>query len=164
MMRTDLTGFLDGLDYPMFVVTAQHDGLHAGCLVGFTSQVSMEPARFLVCLSVENHTYDIARDASVLAVHLLGADQADLAAVFGSETGDEIDKFDRCRWHAGPDGIRVLTDAPAWMLGSVRERVLFGDHVGFLLDPLEAHREGGGSGFDMLTYQQVRGLSPGHPA
>ena len=161
MTPTDLTGFLDGLDYPMVVVTAQYDGQHAGCLVGFTSQVSMDPARLLVCLSVQNHTYDIARDASALAVHLLRSDQTDLAALFGSETGDEIDKFTRCRWNDGPGGIRILADAARWMLGAVRERIPFGDHVGFLLDPIEAHRDGGG---DMLTYQQVRRLSPGHPA
>lgn len=168
-MPTDLTGFLDGLDYPVFVVTAQHDGRHAGCLVGFTSQVSIDPARLLVCLSVENHTYDIAREASVLAVHLLHRDQMDLAALFGSETGDEIDKFARCRWHAGPEGVRVLTDAAGWMAGSVRERIPFGDHVGFLLDPIETHRDrsgagGGEGGDDMLTYQQVLRLPPGHPA
>ena len=70
-MSTDLSGFLDGVDYPMFVVTARRDGDHAGCLVGFATQVSIEPARFLVGLSVANHTYDVARDATTLAVHLL---------------------------------------------------------------------------------------------
>ena len=45
------------LDYPMYVVTTRADGQSAGCLVGFTSQVSIEPRRFLVGLSKRNHTY-----------------------------------------------------------------------------------------------------------
>ncbi|HUG50374.1 MAG TPA: flavin reductase family protein [Terrimesophilobacter sp.] len=160
-MSTDLSSFLDGVDYPMFVVTARRDGDHAGCLVGFATQVSIEPARFFVGLSVANHTYDVACDATTLAVHLLASDQIELAALFGSQTGDEIDKFALCRWHEGPGGIRVLSDAPSWMVAAVLDRIPLGDHVGFLLDPVEVHRDGRS---DFLTFEQVKGLSPGHPA
>jgi hypothetical protein len=48
--------FIKGLDYPMFVVTTVAAGQRAGCLVGFTTQASIDPPRLLVCLSVENHT------------------------------------------------------------------------------------------------------------
>jgi flavin reductase (DIM6/NTAB) family NADH-FMN oxidoreductase RutF len=160
-LSTSLSGFLDGVDYPMFVVTAQHDGDHAGCLVGFATQVSIDPARFLVGLSVANHTYHVARQATTLAVHLLARDQTELAALFGSETGDEIDKFTRCRWHDGPGGVRLLSDAPRWMTGSVLEQLPLGDHAGFVLDPLEVNRDGRS---DFLTFEQVKDLSPGHPA
>ena len=39
------------LDYPMFVVTTAAGGAPAGCLVGFATQCSIDPPRFLVCLS-----------------------------------------------------------------------------------------------------------------
>ncbi|GAB3039830.1 flavin reductase family protein [Parafrigoribacterium mesophilum] len=160
-MSTDLNGFLDGVDYPMFVVTATHDGEHAGCLVGFATQVSIHPARLLVGLSVANHTYRVAREATTLGVHLLSRNQTELAALFGGETGDEIDKFTRCHWAEGPHGVRVLGGVTGWMVGSVLEQVPLGDHVGFLLDPLECQRENTG---DVLMFRQVMGLSPGHPA
>jgi flavin reductase (DIM6/NTAB) family NADH-FMN oxidoreductase RutF len=160
-MPTGLSGFLDGVDYPMFVVTTQHNGDRAGCLVGFATQVSIHPPRFLVGLSVANRTYDVARDATTLAVHLLARDQGELAALFGTQTGDEIDKFTRCRWHEGPGGVPILVDALGWMVGSVLERIPFGDHVGFLLEPLEAHGDGAR---DVLMLSQVKDLSPGHPA
>lgn len=35
------------LDYPMLVVTTAANGLRAGCLVGFTTQVSISPAPIL---------------------------------------------------------------------------------------------------------------------
>jgi flavin reductase (DIM6/NTAB) family NADH-FMN oxidoreductase RutF len=160
-MPADLSGFLDGLDHAMFVITARRGDDHAGCLVGFATQVSIDPPRFLVGLSVANHTFGIARGSEILAVHLLGRDQTDLAALFGAEAGDEIDKFARCRWHEGPGGVRVLSDAAGWMAGSVLEQIPFGDHVGFLLDPLEARRDGTQ---DILTFEQVKGMNPGHPA
>src|SRR5690606_8349284 len=46
--------FTDALDYPMYVVTAEADGERAGCLVGFGSQCSMRPARFMVWVSELN--------------------------------------------------------------------------------------------------------------
>jgi len=54
------------LDYPMFVVTTRAGDESAGCLVGFASQVSIRPPRFIVGLSKCNHTYRVAEGASHL--------------------------------------------------------------------------------------------------
>jgi len=35
----------------MIIITAAADGVLGGCLVGFQTQCSIDPARFLVCLS-----------------------------------------------------------------------------------------------------------------
>ena len=45
------------LNYPMFVVTTQANDTPAGCLVGFASQTSIHPPRFLVGISERNHTF-----------------------------------------------------------------------------------------------------------
>ena len=81
------------LDYPMFVVTTRAGDESAGCLVGFASQVSIRPPRFLVGLSKRNHTYRVGKDAGHLAVHLIERRHCELARLFGSETGDRTDKF-----------------------------------------------------------------------
>ena len=47
----------------MFVVGAAADGDADACLVGFTSQCSIEPPRFAVFLSKANHTYELASRA-----------------------------------------------------------------------------------------------------
>ncbi|XRQ16232.1 flavin reductase family protein, partial [Actinomadura welshii] len=132
----DSDRFVDGFDYPVFVVTTADPGTgtRAGCLVGFATQTSIEPFRFLVCLSRRNHTYRTAEAASVLAVHVLGRDepQRELAALFGGETGDDTDKFARCSWRPGPEGVPLLTGAPRHLVGRILERVPLGDHIGFL--------------------------------
>ena len=145
------------LDYPMFVVTASSsDGAErSGCLVGFASQCSIHPPRFVVWISEKNHTHGVVRRATHLAVHTVGDD---LAALFGGETGDEVDKFGRCAWRDGPGGAPILDDATGWFVGQVVDRLDTGDHLGFLLEPVDAS----GSSAEGVTFQQVKDLEPGH--
>jgi flavin reductase (DIM6/NTAB) family NADH-FMN oxidoreductase RutF len=124
------------LNYPMFVVTTQADGVAAGCLVGFASQASIYPPRFLVGLSDRNHTFRVAAGASHLAVHLFDQEHLDVVELFGTQTGDAVNKFDRCRWHPGPADAPILDDAAAWFVGKILERFSLGDHVGHLLAPV----------------------------
>jgi flavin reductase (DIM6/NTAB) family NADH-FMN oxidoreductase RutF len=156
---TEFDRFVEGLDYPMFVVTTAHEGRRAGCLVGFATQASIDPPRMLVCLSTTNHTYRLARGAGLLAVHVLDPAQEDLADLFGGVTGDDVDKFARCRWIAGPNGVPLLEDCPRKLVGRVLEQHPYGDHVGFLLDPVDLEVNGTGAG---LSFDQVEDLEPGH--
>ena len=96
------TSLMGELDYPMFIVTTvAPDGERSGCLIGFATQVSIKPPRFLVGLSDKNRTCRVARRAEHIAVHFVPEDGEELAELFGSETGDEIDKFERCSWTPG---------------------------------------------------------------
>ncbi len=158
---SEFDAFVDGLDYPMFIVTAASDGQRGGCLVGFTSQVSIDPPRMLICLSVHNHTYRVARHADMLAVHALGPGQRDLAELFGGVSGDDVDKFARCSWRPGPGDVPLLKDCSRRIVGRVLRQHPFGDHIGFLLDPTGIEVTSTGAG---LSYQQVEDLDAGHPA
>src|SRR5256885_5065399 len=127
------------LDYPMYIVTAAAGGRRAGCLVGFATQCSLEPARLMVCISKANHTHDIAIDASVLAVHYPRGDDLGLARLFGETTGDDVDKFSQCAWDVGPNRVPILQDVRGWTVGSVLEHTSAGDHTAFLLELTDAH-------------------------
>ena len=59
------------------------------------------PARFMVWISKQNQTFRVATRAGALAIHVLGSGQQDLAVLFGTRTGDDVDKFALCRWHEG---------------------------------------------------------------
>jgi flavin reductase (DIM6/NTAB) family NADH-FMN oxidoreductase RutF len=160
----DLDGFVSGLDYPMFVVTAAGGpgaADRSGCLIGFATQCSIDPPRLLVCLSKANHTYRVARSAPLLAVHRLDAGQRDLASLFGETTGDTVDKFTRCAWRPGPGGVPLLTDSAGWLVGDVVDRIDLGDHVGFVLAAAEVRPADGGR---PLAFSDVRDLQAGHPA
>ncbi len=149
------------LDYPMFIVTAAAGERRAGCLVGFATQSSIDPPRFLVCLSRRNRTYRLAVDVDALAVHLVPAEAEELAELFGGETGDETDKFARCAWGVGPEGLPILAGCANWFAGRVLERVDLGDHVGFLLEPVDGHAADDLSEF---TFHRAKRIDAGHEA
>jgi flavin reductase (DIM6/NTAB) family NADH-FMN oxidoreductase RutF len=150
------------LDYPMFVVTTRAGDELSGCLVGFATQVSIQPSRFLVGLSKRNHTYRTASRADHVAVHLVPRTHTEIARLFGGETGDRIDKFARCAWHAGPEDMPILDDAEGWFVGQVLNRYDVGDHVGHLLEPIAGDVP---DRFERLvTFADVRDLEPGHEA
>jgi flavin reductase (DIM6/NTAB) family NADH-FMN oxidoreductase RutF len=159
----DFDRFTDLLDHPMYVVTTAADGELSGCLVGFASQSSLDPPRFVVWLSKANHTYPVARRASHLAVHLLRREQRDLAELFGGETGDRVDKFARVDWSPGHGGVPVLADVPAWFVGHIERHADWGDHVGFLLSPVDGDATATASA-SLVRMSDVRDLAPGHPA
>ncbi|QNI06968.1 flavin reductase family protein [Mycobacterium kubicae] len=150
------------LNYPMFVVTTQAEGVPAGCLVGFTSQTSINPPRFLVGLSKKNHTYRIATEATHLAVHVFDHEHLDVVELFGSQTSDRIDKFGRCSWHPGPADMPILDDAAAWFVGEILDRFTLGDHVGHLLQPVAGDPPHGSE--DLVSFTDVHHLEPGHEA
>jgi len=152
-------GAVADLDYPMMIVTAAAGDERAGCLVGFGAQCSISPPRFMVWLSKRNHTYRIAQRADVLAVHFPSSADTGLAELFGTTTGDDVDKFAACRWRAGPGGAPVLEGVSRWFAGSITERLDSGDHVAFMLDPVAG---GSGSWPGQLGFQALRDLRPGH--
>ncbi|MCF8587163.1 flavin reductase family protein [Gordonia liuliyuniae] len=135
----DATGAFDALvavDRPLYVVTTRSADGPSGCLVGFATQTSIDPPRFFVGISRANHTHGVAANANHLAVHLIAREHAELARLFGGETGDSVDKFAACQWVEGPHDLPVLTDAGVWFVGRVIDRIDVGDHTGYLLAPV----------------------------
>jgi flavin reductase (DIM6/NTAB) family NADH-FMN oxidoreductase RutF len=161
----EFDGFITGLDHPMFLVTAADplSGARAGCLVGFATQCSIAPRRFLVCISQHNATHAVALGAQVLAVHAPARDQHHLAALFGGETGDEIDKFADIEWQPGPFNVPLLVACPRRLVGRVLEASVLGDHTGFLLGPLEGTAPSHVR-VDPLMFSDVQDIAAGHDA
>lgn len=147
----------------MFVLTvpASAGADRSGCLVGFATQCSISPPRFLVGLSKLNHTFRSAAHVSVAGLHLLGSGDRDLATLFGTTTTDSQDKFQRCSWREGPHGVPLLTRCATWFVGDILDRVDLGDHQGLLLEPTEV---GSGATAAPLLFSAVRDLPAGHPA
>ena len=148
-------GLVGGLEYPMFIVTAPGP---LGCLVGFTTQSSIHPPRFIACLSHRNRTFREGKDAPALGVHAVPADAEDLAELFGGETQDTTDKFARTPWHEGPHGVPILDRCENWFVGRVLARWGAGDHDAFLLEPI-AGQCGDEAEF---TFHRAKRIDPGH--
>lgn len=149
------------LDYPMYIVTTVAHGERSGCLVGFATQCSIDPPRFLACISDKNRTARVAARADMLAVHLVDGDREELVELFGGVTGDDADKFARCEWRDGPAGLPILAGCPSWFAGRILDRTRLGDHIGHLLEPCAG---AAGPAAAQFSATRAREIEPGHEA
>ncbi len=152
------------LDPPMAVLTTVRGEQRAGCLIGFHSQAGIEPRRYAVWLSKPNHTAELARaeDCRWFALHLLGGDHHHLAALFGAETGDHLDKFARCAWTAGPHGVPLLDDCGDRIVGRrVSLTDVGSDHLCLVLEPTQVMRATAAATW--LRLGAVSDVGAGHP-
>jgi flavin reductase (DIM6/NTAB) family NADH-FMN oxidoreductase RutF len=150
------------LDPAMAVVTTASGDELAGCLIGFHTQCSIEPRRYAVWLSKANHTYRVAVHADHVAVHFLAHDDLELARLFGSVSGDRVDKFSRCEWESGPSGVPLLVGCPNRFVGRRVAMLDEGsDHVCLVVEPTEAWAAGE---LQPLRLSSAKALDPGHEA
>jgi flavin reductase (DIM6/NTAB) family NADH-FMN oxidoreductase RutF len=154
---------VSSIEYPMLVVTTRSStGEADGCLVGFATQCSIDPAHYLVCLSKKNRTYEVAKRADLLVVHVLRDEDKELARHFGEETGDDVDKFAGIDCSAGPGRVPVLAGVD-WFAGRIQQRFDCGDHVAHLLAVLPDGRATNAE-TDQLDSSDAHDIDAGHPA
>jgi flavin reductase (DIM6/NTAB) family NADH-FMN oxidoreductase RutF len=158
----DLAPFFERVDFPYYILTVRtRDEDMSGCLAGFVTQCSIDPANFVACISHLNHTLGLAVHASAMGLHLLGDDQVETARLFGEETGDEVDKFADVDWRIGTTGAPLLADVALALEGTILGHFSVGDHEAFLV---RAVRAVAGPGRGLLTHRSSPELHAGHPA
>jgi flavin reductase (DIM6/NTAB) family NADH-FMN oxidoreductase RutF len=157
-----MDAYTERTEYALQVVTTiSSAGEPSGCMVGFATQCSIDPPRFLICISKVNHTYFASLHSDAVALHLIGQDQIPLASLFAESSGDDVDKFARCRWHLGTTGAPLLADCVAWLEGTVIRRWSVGDHQALLVRPVAG---GAGDQRDVLTVRHAPDFQAGHPS
>ncbi|WP_089153917.1 flavin reductase family protein [Micromonospora sp. NBS 11-29] len=119
-------------------------GLHGGRLLptlppaGFTAtsftSVSLDPPLVSVCLGRASSSWPTIAHAEHMAVHLLAADQQEIAQIFATSG---IDRFTaHPGWTTGPFGVPLIGDAHAVLLCRVVRRITADDHTIVVGEPL----------------------------
>jgi flavin reductase (DIM6/NTAB) family NADH-FMN oxidoreductase RutF len=161
-VEATFNALVSALDFPLFIVTTAHDGDRDGALVGFATQASIHPPRFLVGLSDKNHTTRIALQSQYLGVHFVPAERDDLAQHFGGVTADkDPGKLDEVAWTEGPHGVPLIDDCPNRFVGRVLERLDAGDHIAHLLEPVAAEKA---ADYHEFSFHRAKRIEPGHEA
>jgi flavin reductase (DIM6/NTAB) family NADH-FMN oxidoreductase RutF len=156
----DFAQLIASLDPAMAIVTTVSDRERAGCLIGFHAQSSIDPGRYVVWLSKANHTFRVGVHATYFGVHFLSDGDLEVARLFGTKSGDDVDKFDHCAWEPGPEGLPLLAECTHRF--TARRVALLdegGDHVCLVLQPLEVAPA---SPFQPLRLSRATQLTPGH--
>lgn len=114
------------------IVTSTHEGEAVGAIIGSFTSVSLAPPLFSFNLQHGSTLRAAVEAGEPFAVHVLGAEQADLAARFASPGRTHAERFGG----APPldvDGVPVLP-AVARLRGRVHARISAGDHLLVIAD------------------------------
>jgi len=139
MARSAFETITAAMDAPLVVVTTAVDDERAGCLVGFHAQSSIEPERYCLWLSKANHTYRVALRATHMCIHFLTDTDLPLAELFGTQTGDNVDKFAGLEVAIGEGGVPIVAGCAHRLV--VRRVALLdenGDHVCISTEPVSS--------------------------
>ncbi|MDT7782903.1 MAG: hypothetical protein QOF58_1322 [Pseudonocardiales bacterium] len=117
------------------IVTATGSGGPVGTTVSSFTSASFEPPLVVVWIGEGASVWPVLRTAPLFAVHLLDAGQTGLADLFATKN---VDRFGpETRWQADDDGVPWLLDAPVRLLCRTARRIVVGDHIALVGEPLD---------------------------
>jgi flavin reductase (DIM6/NTAB) family NADH-FMN oxidoreductase RutF len=109
------------------VVTAMSRSGPVGLTVTSLTCLSAEPPRVTFNIAHGSSCWPTLSLARYVGVHLLAADQPELAATFARSGADRFGSA--TAWWPGPRRVPVLQGCLAWMVGVVEQRIAVGDHA-----------------------------------
>lgn len=111
------------------ITTRGADGTPVGLTANSFNSVSMAPPLVLWSLALQAGSLPVFRAASHYAIHILAAEQRELAERFAARG---VDRFAGLAWHEGRGGAPLLEGAAAVLECRNRSRHEEGDHVIFV--------------------------------
>jgi flavin reductase (DIM6/NTAB) family NADH-FMN oxidoreductase RutF len=140
---------------PVVMVSAPGEPPAGFTATSFTAVAVHQPL-VSFCVDRQSLSWPAVAVARHVGIHLLGADQEDVARDFALRG---IDGFARHRWQSGPHGVPLLETALARLVCRIVERVPVGDHALILAEPLHGDFDAEGSApllYHMSRYTSAR--------
>ena len=98
----------------VIILSAGHPGERTGLTATSVCSLSDRPPRVVACVNRSASAHELIGRTRAFAVNILGADQAELAAVFAGRRGIEREsRFDAESWLALATGAPILRQALA---------------------------------------------------
>jgi 3-hydroxy-9,10-secoandrosta-1,3,5(10)-triene-9,17-dione monooxygenase reductase component len=111
------------------VTTVDAEGQQYGVTANSYNSVSLDPPLVLWSLARSSRSIEAFESSGAFAIHILSADQEELAMRFASSAED---KFAGLDVHEGHGGVPLFDDCAAHFECETQERFDGGDHVIFL--------------------------------
>jgi flavin reductase (DIM6/NTAB) family NADH-FMN oxidoreductase RutF len=109
------------------VITARTpDGTPVGFTATSVSSLAAVPPLVTFNMARASSAWAAIEGTEHVLVHMLGVDDKDLAIKMAGPAGK---RFTGDHWGPGPNGLPLLNDVPAWMLGRIVERLPVANNV-----------------------------------
>lgn len=126
------------------VTTAAPNGQPVGMTANSFTSVSLEPPLVLWSVSLRAASLDVFRGSPRYLVHVLAADQLDLAQRFATRAADRFGSTSGTAWSTNGSSLPHLAGCVAWFECINRSQHEEGDHI-ILVGHVEAFAVNGGT-------------------
>lgn len=155
------TNAFRSLSYGVYIISTLDGERPTGCVANSVMQITSSPATIAVSMNHDNYTNSCIEKSGKFAVSILSEQSAPgLIGTFGFQSGKEINKFDGVE-AVEKEGISVVTDACAYVVCKVIDRMETSTHTVFLGEVIDADVL---KNEDPMTYayyhKVVKGKSP----
>jgi len=123
------------LTYGLFVLTAEADGRHSGCIINTAQQVTAIPNRISIAVNKANYTHDLILKGGKFNISILSeAASFDTFKHFGFQSGRDVDKFaDYPAAKQSGNGLYYITEGTNGYISAEVEQTLdLGTHTLFI--------------------------------
>lgn len=132
-MDNDLSTALGKLASGLFILTASHQGQSTGMLASWVMQAGFEPPAITVAVRQGRYLVDWLRGGAKVAINILGEGNKPLLSHFARGFEPDAAAFDGVATQRSTNGAPILTDAAAYVAGTVSGEMSTGDHVIFAI-------------------------------
>lgn len=141
------------LDRELWVITSGFEDRTSGLISTSVSQASILASRPRLTIGLAKHhfTGELVEHSGTFVAHLIDASQHEWVRHFGTQSGEETDKFAGVKTEAGITGAPILSDSPAWLECRVEASLDSGDRWWHLAEIVNAKWT---DGFSPYTFQQ----------
>ena len=110
--------------YGLFVLTAQMDGRHSGCIINTAQQVTSKPNRVSIAVNKTNYTHDLIQQTGKFTLSILSEEASfDIFKRFGFQSGRDTDKFSGFGgMKTGANGLYYITEGTNGYISAVVEQ------------------------------------------
>ena len=129
------------LSYGLFVLSAEADGKHNGCIINTAVQLTDTPKRITIAVNKANFTHDMILKTRKFNISVLSTSAPfALFRQFGFQSGRDTEKFDgKFEIRVSANGLVYLSQyANAVISGEVVDALDYGTHTLFVADVTEA--------------------------
>lgn len=123
----------------VYILTSSCEGRHGGATVTWVSQASFRPPLLMAAVRKDSNVFKCLAESKLAALHVLSADQQDLARRFFTPTSVCGSLMNGEPFTEGKTTVPVLKNAPAYAECRVLRLVDdVGDHAVVIMEVLEA--------------------------
>jgi flavin reductase (DIM6/NTAB) family NADH-FMN oxidoreductase RutF len=127
----------------VYVMTAHSGRRYGGATVTWVSQASFNPPLIMAAVRKESNVFACLHESGAAAIHIIAADQRDIAQRFFTPTTVEQGRMNGEPFRLSPRALPILENTPAHVECAVRQIWDgLGDHAVVLLEVLEAESHG----------------------